>query len=44
MVNKLNPLINNEKVLNQFKHAEVKKSEIESKVYEFKKDLNHILQ
>lgn len=43
-IDTMNKLINNEKALNRFKHAEIKKSEIESKVYEFKKELNHILQ
>lgn len=43
-IDSMNKLINNERILNQFKHAEVKKSEIESKVYELKKDLDNILK
>lgn len=42
-VDSINKIINNQKVLNQFKHAEVKKSEVgEAKVYEFKKDIDSL--
>lgn len=41
-IDSINMIINNEKVLNHFRTAEIKKSEIESKVYEFKKDLDTI--
>lgn len=43
-IDSINKIINNEKVLNQFRNAEVKKSEVEAKVYRFKKDLDRIYE
>jgi hypothetical protein len=43
-IDSMSKLISDERTLNQFKRAEEKKSEIESKVYEFKKDLDDISQ
>ena len=41
-VNSINNIIDNKFTLNRFREAEVKKSEVEAKVYEFKRDLDRI--
>lgn len=39
-IDSINRIISNEKVLSQFRLADVKKSEVEAKVFEFRKDLD----
>jgi hypothetical protein len=41
-VSSINKIINDEDTLNKFKYLEIKKSDIETKVYEFKKELDRI--